>query len=455
MDSRTLCASILLPLATASCVLAPAGYDEERDRADSAGAPYEKPEEERELPELSARPTWREVLERAFVANGDLEAAYFAWRAAVERVEIAAGWPNTNLMPSFSYLFSDGSMKAWDRTTVSLGFDPSENLQLPVKTRKAAEIALADARAAGERFREAKFELQREVLDAWLDLALAEERLRIARTDLELLRAVAGTTAPRVEAGGSQLDLLKSDIEVREAENRVLRLESSARVSLAMLNGLLAREADAPLEIGDELPHPRAVPHDDAAILALGVHGNPHLASLVEGSRGRENALELAQMAYLPDFNPFASFTGSVAQTVGLAVMLPTTLPEIRGGIAEARAVLAEARAAARQAHADHTAHFVAALTVLRDSEREAAVFSRGILPAAQMLVDVSRQAYSAGSSGFVDLVEAQRALLDAQLVIAEARIERERRVAEIEQLSGIDFESLAADAREDRHDGE
>ncbi len=425
------------------CVLAPDGYDAERERATAAGAPYERPADERDLPELRARPPWREVLARAFAANGDLEAAYFEWRAAVERVEIAAGWPNTDLMPSFSYMFSDESMKAWDRTTVSLGFDASENLQLPVKTRKAAEVALAEARAAGERFRAAKFALQRQVLDAWLDLALAEARLHIARTDLELLRVVAGTAGPRVQAGGPQLDLVKADIEVREAENSVLNVEADARAMRAMLNGMLAREPDAPLEVAEELPDPRSLPVDDAEVLALGVDASPELAALVEQVAGREDALELARLMYLPNFNPFAGLTGSVSQMVGVSVMLPTTLPEIRGGINEARAMLSEARAMERQTRRDRAASFVAALVALRNSAREAQLFEEGVLPAAQLLADTTRQSYAAGSADLLELIDAQRTLLDVRLVIAEARVERERRVAEIEQLAGIDLETL------------
>jgi len=437
----------------AGCVLWPAGTREERERLELAGAPYRAPIEQRELTDLPSPATWRDLLARAFLANGDLEAAYFEWRAALERVEIAAGWPNTGLMPSFSTMFSSGSMKAWDRTTVSLAFDASENLDLPVKTRKAAEAALADARAAGERSRAAKFALQRQVLDAWLDLALVEERLRVARTDLELLRVVAGTAAPRVQAGGPQRELVKADIEVREAENRALNAEAEARAMRAMLNGMLAREPEAPLEFGEELPEPRSLPDRDAEVLALGVEANPELAALVERIAGREDALELARLMYLPNFNPFAGLTGSVTQVAGVAVMLPTTLPEIRGGIAEARAMLAEARAMERQTRLDRAASFVAALIVLRNSTREAELFEGSVLPAAQLLASTTQQSYAAGSADLLELIEAQRTLLDVRLAVAEARVERERRVAELEQLAGVDFETLAGAEEEHADD--
>src|SRR5256885_4068124 len=46
------------------------------------------------------------TLFRSFLANGDLEAAYFDWAAAFARIDQAANWPNSNLAPTFSYMFS-------------------------------------------------------------------------------------------------------------------------------------------------------------------------------------------------------------------------------------------------------------------------------------------------------------------------------------------------------------
>jgi cobalt-zinc-cadmium efflux system outer membrane protein len=44
-------------------------------------------------------------------------------------------------------------------------------------------------------------------------------------------------------------------------------------------------------------------------------------------------------LAYFPDIIPSASVTGSISQTIGAMVMLPTKLPAIRGAINEADAM--------------------------------------------------------------------------------------------------------------------
>src|SRR5256885_15504897 len=138
------------------CVLTPRGTRQEKQRLNAAGRVFERRFEQRELPALSSEPDWREVLRRAFLANGDLEAAYFDWKAALARIPQVANYPNTNLAPTFSYMFSADRMKAFDRTTVSIGFDPMQNLAFPTKVARAGKLALEQAPASGKRFGAAK-----------------------------------------------------------------------------------------------------------------------------------------------------------------------------------------------------------------------------------------------------------------------------------------------------------
>lgn len=429
------------------CVLAPKGTKEEQARLDAASHPYEPPVEARQLPELPPQVEWRDVLHRAFLANGELESAYFEWKAALARIDQAAAWPNSNIALSYSYMFSPGNMKAWDRSTISAGFDPAMNLAAPVKARTAGKVALETARAAGERFRAMKFELQRRVLSAYLDFALTEEEVRIQRDNLTLLKLVADSAANRAQAGGPQQDLLKAQIERELAENDLATLEAEAGSMRVMLNGMLARDPDAALTLAPALPTSRPIAADDARLIAMGVEQNPELAGLARQVAGRKDAVELAKLAYLPDFNLSAGFTGSVSQFVGGMVMLPTNVPAIRGAINEAQAMLRSSEAMARQTNRDRAASFVAALYILRNSERQMQLFQQRIAPTAQQLFNSSRQSYAAGTIGFADLIDSQRTLLDVRRMIAEARIQREKRLAELEALAGVDVETLAGPA--------
>jgi len=63
--------------------------------------------EMRALPKLPQPASWQVVLHRAFLANGDLEASYFEWKAAMARIDIAAAWP-TAMYSSASITCSPG-----------------------------------------------------------------------------------------------------------------------------------------------------------------------------------------------------------------------------------------------------------------------------------------------------------------------------------------------------------
>ena len=433
-----------LALFLGGCVLAPKGTAPERDRVAQAGGTYEVAAEKRNLPDVPSPADWRAVLQRALLANGDLEAAYFQWKAAMSQIPQVATWPNAMLAPSFSYMFNGENMKAWDRTTLGLQFDPSENLELPFKTSKRGQVALANARAAGAKFREAKFRLQRQVLQAYTDLALMQERLRIQRDNVSLLKLLADTAADRVRAGANQQDLLRAQTQYRLNENELANMESELGSMKAMLNGMLARDPQAPLELPAGLPQPRRLAVDDAKLIAVATSANPQLERLAREVEGRNDALELARLMYIPDINPMASFTGSVSQMAGAMVMLPTNAPRIRGMIDEARAMLRESEAMLRQTRSDRGAAFVAALLVLRNAERQTRVFEETILPRAEQTLSSSRQAYTTATGTFIELIDAQRTLLDVRLLVVEARAEREKRLAELEELAGVDIETLA-----------
>ena len=383
------------------------------------------------------------MLHRAFLANGDLESAYFDWKAAVDRIDIAAAWPNSRLMLGYSYTLSAGNMKAFDRNTFSLSPDSMESLLWPSKAAKQGEVALAQAREAGARFRAAKFELQRRVLSAWADYAVQAERLRIARERELLARFTLDTAGSRVRAGGIQQDLLKAEVESEAARDSVRTAEANLAAGRAMLNGMLGREPESPLSAPGPTSPPRPLPADDAVLIATAVEQNPELEALAHRVQGRTDALERARLEWLPDINPMAAFTGSASQAIGAAVMLPTTIKEIEGGIKEAGATLRRSEAVLRQARSDRAASFVATLIALRDAERQAALFEFRIVPATERIVTITRQSYSAGGAEYLDMISAERALLDARLIIAEAHAMRDKRLAELEALMGTDVETL------------
>jgi outer membrane protein TolC len=143
-----------------------------------------------------------------------------------------------------------------------------------------------------------------------------------------------------------------------------------------------------------------------------------------------------------------AALTGDMSRMLGAMVMVPTNFVGIEGAIKEARAILRGTEAIAHQAGLDKSAQFVAALFAMRNNQRQVELLEHRILPAARQVLDSSRQAYAAGSVPFTELIDSQRTLLEVKLMLVEAKASREQRLAEMEELAGVDVERMGVNEK-------
>jgi outer membrane protein TolC len=428
-----------------SCTITPKGTADEQKLLEEAGTRYEPPFAERAIPDLPQQPQWQDVLRRAFLANGELEAAYFQWKAAMQRVQVAGTWPNTDVELGYEYMFSGDRLKSFDRMTFSAGFDPSVNLVWPGKTKQAAQTALSEARAVGEKFRVAKFDLQRKVLNAWTDYVLLGQKIRLLEQDVTLRRIMLNSATAQVQSGRMQRDLLESTVALQMAESELLDMQADQLQARAMLNSLMGREPKAPLESPLTHPPPREVPDDDTLMLVAAADIFPEVAEFAREVEARQDALELAQMKWIPDFNLAAGFTGSVEQFAGFAIVLPTTIPAIRGQIEEARAVLRASEALLRQSQSDRIGEYVGLLVMLRSAQRREKFFQETVLPLTERLSQSNRLAYESNAGELSEWIDSRRMLLDIQLTVAQAEAVIDKAIVEIECCLGTDLEMFDA----------
>lgn len=433
--------SLVLLTALCGCaVFAPAETKDERARVEHAGEPFSTRHEARELPALPDGAPLGDVLAYAFRSNADLEMSYFEWAAALERVPQESSLPDPSL--SFEYLFASERMGRWDRTTLG----GSQMIPYPAKLTRAGEVALADAVAARHRLEDRKFSLQAEVAAAWYELWLVDRGIEIGAENLALLQQFASVTHEIVAVGRApQSDASKAELEVASADNELQSLRARRSAALAAQNALLSRPAAAPLR-----PAPIARdPHlpDDATILALAGERNPELAALAAEARGREDAVELARLAYVPDLSIGLDVPGAMDRSLMGMINVPLQFARIRAGIAESRAAQRSAEAALRARKDELGARMALELFLARDSDRQLSLFRDVLLPRARDVVTTTEMAYATGRSSFIELLDAQRSLLELELAAAELQATRATAVAALEALCALDFEALAGGA--------
>ncbi|MFN2377278.1 MAG: TolC family protein, partial [Candidatus Binatia bacterium] len=331
-------AGCALAITLSGCALTPKGLKQERAALQAAGAGFARGVRRADLPRPVDGNDWRALLRRALLANGEVRAAWFEWKAAIEGVSGASAWPNTQIGFGYSYMFSDESVKSFNRSSFSVGTDTMENLSFPGKTMASGRVALAEAKATGERFRLAKFGVQRRLMDAWLELAMAAETARLADEGASLAGVGADVADAALRAGAEQDSAFSARIAGARRDDAAAAARAGIASARATLAALAAFDSPDDVPVPTRVPYPRELPADAAALLAA-VDEGPEVKGLVADRNARRHEEDLARLQWIPDINPYAAFTGSIEQGVGAAVMLPTTIVEIRSGIDAATAM--------------------------------------------------------------------------------------------------------------------
>ena len=208
-----------------------------------------------------------------------------------------------------------------------------------------------------------------------------------------------------------QQDVLKANNELDLSNNALAIQEAKLPQQRAMLNALLNRAPDAPLDPPAALPAPREIPGDGVDLLALTAQNNPELQALAREATAKADAIRRARQEYWPDFSVNVSTDlAGVTQSLMGSVMLPVLRYQaIDASVRQAQADLHASEALRRQTAHDLASRVVGDLALLHDAQRQIELYEKTLLPRAGTEVSSTQRTYAAGQSSMLDLLDAQR----------------------------------------------
>ncbi|MGE3977415.1 MAG: TolC family protein [Nitrospira sp.] len=385
-----------------------------------------------------------DLIQEALVKNPELVAARKQWEASTSRIAQARSLDDPTL-----------SVNLWNfpqtfnvTQTQNSIFGLSQNLPFPGKLALKGEIASRSAEITEQGLRAKERELVARLKQAYYDLFLAHKAIQIHHEQVELLRQFFEITNAKFRTGkGSQADVLKAQVELSVLHQQLPVLEQSRETAAALLNTILDRAPRSPFGIPQE---PSLMPLDTITIEdlhSLALNARPELKAAELVVRQSEQSRALAQRQYYPDFNVmfqrFQNFQANDGFGAYVAMTIPFafwTKPKYDAGVQEAAASVAAAQA---QQHTwENLTRFQVndLLAKVRANEQVARLYHTTILPQAVQNLEAARVGYRAGTGGFLDLIDTQRAWRGYQQEYYRALVERERRLAELEQVIGTDL---------------
>ncbi|MCO6429662.1 MAG: TolC family protein [Deltaproteobacteria bacterium] len=400
--------------------------------------------------ELSVSPDTplQDLMAHAIKRSPQVEAAYFDWVQAVEKITVERSLPDPRI--TFEADIQDVVMSVMPGLMVDI---PG-----PGKLRAQAAVAAGEAAMKYAEFRKSVLTSAANFKKAYFELQALEDTIAVNKRNLKLVHDLRDIAQVQHSAGRASLqDVLRADIERDELNVRIQNLEDSRTVAVTRYKAALGVSPSSEIDI----PVPKHFQNSDQAppldeIYKIALTRNPSLVQMEAEIRRAEAAVVLARRSAVPDFG-FGIETDVKPSTPIVTPQFSVTLPIWRDKIA---AEIQSALAAKSAAQARYTqeqlmlaVEFASMAFMYRESEREYRLMTEQLIPKAKSSLDVARSGYVGGQSSFIDFLEAERSLLQFELATVDARKAREIALLNLSlSIAGIvPLEGIEADTKKEK----
>jgi outer membrane protein, heavy metal efflux system len=383
------------------------------------------------LPALSTNATLRDAVLFAVKNHPQVIAAYADWAASVENITVARSLPDPKL--TFEAYIGDALTSLMPGLLVDI---PG-----PGKLGARAAAASAESRAKYFQFVAAVQQSAFAVEKSFYPLHFLNARLAVNRQTLALLASLETLARAQNEVNRATLqDVLRAQIEQEKLKTETENLEDSRRVLTAQYKaalGLRAEQPDPPVPADAEFSPGNL---NDEELFAAALKQNPRLQEMAAEIRLAEASIRVAQKERIPDFTAGGEVDVKANPFVWnpqFSMTLPIWRDKIAAQIAAAQAGkrAAEARLSAEQISL--AVDFAEQTYLIREANRELALLRERLLPRARQSLEVARAAYQSGQVDFLNVIDAERSLLDFQLDEIAAQTQREIARAELVLMVG------------------
>ncbi|HLJ54201.1 MAG TPA: TolC family protein [Chthonomonadaceae bacterium] len=288
------------------------------------------------------------------------------------------------------------------------------------------QAAGARAQFGSQRYQlaESMLTLEQQIRDAYWSLAAAQALTRYAKESLDEAQRVNALIHTQQEAGAApQVDVIRSGIDVANAQQAFVTAQGAERSALIALNTLLVRPADAPIHLASDIlagmesaaPVPTAA--DVAALTKSAVAQRPLARSAAELVRVAEYATKQTKAGRFPDLGvDYERSLQQDADTVLLSVRFPLIdFGSLRYSVRAADETRKQAVAQKEQAEQQVAQQVAQAVLDLTQGQKLLVSYAADILNPSLKLRDMAQLGYKQGATGILPVIDAETTLRSAR----------------------------------------
>lgn len=426
----------------------PSVFKEAKETPTAQASKQDAPEEQAQNPAVDARwwalfndATLDQLVDQALTGNADLRLAV----ARVEQADAAAREAGASLFPAINAQGAGSNTKLSEKTATwsvnspdilrarSAGLSLSYELDIWGRVRRSNEAARANLLASRYGRDAIRLSVAGLVTASYLNLRALDAQLAVTTESLKSREESAKLVHTRVEAGYvSPLDQYQADGAVAALQAQIADLRRARALTEHQL-ALLTGKPDLQIAPGDlaQLPLP---PQPPAGLPANLIEARPDVQQAEQQLIAANANIGVAKAAYYPQFS-LTGALGSESKTLsdlfsggastwsgGLSLLMPLF------DFGKTKARVDQAKALNEQSLITWQKTLETAYKEVRDAlvelrENGAAESAQQVrVDNARKAHDLARVRYDAGYAGFLDVLEAQRTVNDAQLAAIATR---------------------------------
>jgi outer membrane protein len=335
-------------------------------------------------------------------------------------------------------------------------FDYSISISQPLytsgKVGTALKLASLESEGAGVDQARTDQEIRLQVIRAFCGLLLAQEQVRVARETVQQREKHLEMAAARFAAGAAtQVDVLRSQVSVANAQPALIRAESGVRQARSVLNNLLVRPLDFPTEAVGTLDFRPGVALSLGEVIRRAQEHRPELQRVRIDVLESKDQLKLAnaESRLRLDFN--GQYGVSARDPANLlsreftrwVFTFTVSLPVFDGGrrsglVQQAVANRRVADLAAVEAESKVSLEAQTALDELARAKQTVEAARVGVREAEQVL-EMTQNNYKYGAATTLDVLDAQTALTIARATLIQGLYDHTLAKAQLHYVMGLD----------------
>ncbi|RMH35745.1 MAG: TolC family protein [Nitrospirae bacterium] len=380
------------------------------------------------------------LIEEALAQNPEILAAREQVKALQERIPQARALEDPELKISLWNTPESLDVTRSARTIYGV----AQRFPVPGVLARQEEVAVLTADRAARRLAAKEREVTEAVKIAYFELFWAHKALEIHEERVELVKQLFAVAQAKFRVGqGTQVDVLKAQVELSTLLQQLSLLQQRKETARAHLNTLLNRSPLAPLGVPREpASHPTKLVF--AQLEATALRERPELREAKLAVDQWEAATKLAKLRMFPklrvelqrwqNFNTDDGFGGNVTLNIPFAFWTKSKYD------ARVREALARVRVArSKKALLENLTrfHIKDLLAQIHATDQLLELYTTTVLPQAQQTRKAALAGYRVGRTGFLDLIEADRAIVTYRLEFYRALVDRTQLLARLERVVG------------------